>query len=420
MMNDIQQAKEVCTLLDKLIESGNESSGQYNNQLAEIIDFVEKNKINDLYLFNKLSYFIYKRDRSGSELLFKYSISALRLKVSNDAIEYAARSIFYFIRKRDVHFVNHCVEVLKSINYNEGEQCYIDFIIGCVSYSRGNYGDYIGKLKAFNKSTLNTYYKIPASTSNTSLYVDEKINPLTFRDKCNSLENINIIFCLSCDSSYFFKYFSYIADSIAKTQNLPLISISVLIDRQNEGQKPSILRELENYSSSFRIDVNFIQSDSVNIKSKSSLIRYLDAFCYSECGLPMVVCDIDAVLIRDALKLGESIPKGEVGLRCRFDTTCPWEVFTAGFSYFPSHLNSVRFLEIFSKYAMSILDNNKEQWWIDQNCIEASVRHLTLKNNGNLIFDIMPLLDDYIFLPTGLNKKNIPAFISNNLNKDIA
>jgi hypothetical protein len=409
MAREFEHAFVLIKSLDALVEGKKDDSEDFKKYLSQLQNYVDLHKVEDLYVYNKLLYFIYRRDRRGSEDLFRFALSALKIQVSNDAIEYAARSLFYFAVNRDPDYVEKAFGRLREINFNPEELAFVNFIYGCIQHSKGNYQGYIEKLHYFQNCSLDTYFKIPASTSNSHLLINELLPPLIFKTVQSISPDRKIVICLSCDEQYFYQYSEFVITSAFKTQDSPLISISVIT--QSEDSKWAILEKIDRYDKKY-IDVNFINPPG-NIKPLSSLVRYLDAYSYSRLGVPIVVADLDSIFLADLSGLQADIPENYIGLRCRKDTCCPWEIYTAGFSYFGVNNISVEFLQLYAKYAASIFNSNYDQWWIDQNCLEASIRHLLIKNEEKFYVDLTPKLDKYIYLPTGLAKKNISTVFNN-------
>jgi len=409
MSEKLAQAYELAKSLDALVQDQKEDSNEFKTILSFLLSYVDQHELVDLFIFNKLTYFIYKRDHSGSEELFRYSLASLKIKVSNDAIEYAARSLLFFAANRDSEFITSSINKLGEINFSAEELIYVNFIYGCIEYSKGNYNDYIAKLRLFQNRALKTYFKIPASTSNADLLINELATPLALIAPPVMPKDRHIVICFSCDEVYFHKYSHFAIESILKTQAKPFISIHIIIE--SEGSKELILNKIAKYDNGC-IGVNFTIS-SGNIRPLSSLVRYLDAFSYSRMGIPIIVADLDSIFLSDLNEIKGAIPANLIGLRCRRDTCCPWEVYTAGFSYFGANEITIEFLRLYAQYASYILDTSYDQWWIDQNCLEASVRHMLIKRNYKFFVDLTPMLDKYIYLPTGSSKKNISKIFNN-------
>lgn len=295
-----------------------------------------------------------------------------------------------FISLKDYNNINIC-KVFKAL----------------FSYENGNFDEYC----AYINSVLETksrdfdhYLFTPLSTvytkNNLSKALSFNLKNKLFGHKID-FSKVNIsgdtdyVVSLSCNKKYFDLYFSYLMDTISAHSKNYTIFIFL-----SDGDRSYYASRLSKYKNvKFFVNNNIGES---NIGPISSMLRYYYAYdLVNTFKKPVFVLDFDSVVFKNLGDFLNKMDGFDIASRILRKGVLPWEKYTGGFTIFkPTPLSIQTCLEI-KLITEQILKNDKVQWWVDQNILEAAIRQMQYRRLDLKIFNAIHSRDEFIKMPVG-------------------
>ncbi|MDQ8936999.1 hypothetical protein [Acinetobacter rudis] len=275
------------------------------------------------------------------------------------------------------------------------------------SYESGNFDEYCAYIKSVIETKspdFNHYLFTPLSTVYTKNNISKALssnlrnNLFGYTIDFNELDiskNTKYIVSLSCNKKYFDLYYTYLMDTMsAHSENY---TIFIFFSDGDESYYSECLSKYKNVK--FFINNN-VRED--NIGPISSMLRYYYAYdLVHTFKKPVFVLDFDSVVFKDLGEFLNKMDDFDMASRILKKGVLPWEKYTGGFTVFkPTSLSIQTCLEI-KVLTEQILSNNKVQWWVDQNILEAAIRQVKYRRQDLKIFNAIHSRDEYIKMPVG-------------------
>lgn len=278
-----------------------------------------------------------------------------------------------------------------------------------MSYDEYNYAEYeqlIGKFLENKDEDFEPYISIPVSTVYTSDHgAPENYSPndvslcdhrliLNEIDTCDS----KYIVSVSCDFNYLKLYGEYLIKSfISSCSKEAALHIS-LIDC-TKSDVDFFMQNLKHDKIYYSIQK--LTSD-INKGPIASLLRFCHVYqLLSKHNLPVVVLDLDTVIIKPLNAIINENNSSDVCSRILTQGVAPWEKYTGGFAIFYPTTIGIKISKDIAYIASDVCRIDIKQWWIDQNCFEAGIRSSLKGNNNPIITNIISTRNDYCVMPVG-------------------
>jgi len=412
--------KKIALYISEIMQEYERSKIIYGNIESEI-------KFN--LIVNKLLGLVLKYEKYSDEIYYKISdlYKSYCKKYNTLSLLYSGRGyksvnstknnlIQYIENICYIYDYEIAMEMLSNLNNKlEYTICIVELYKGLLKYinRKDGYLDHFVKYK--NLRTIKNpmiYQDIPFSTyciDKTKLEIKNKYN------ECFKLEDIDInnsndyeyVVVTSVEINYFIVYHKYLINSFKCKNTKTLLIIDLIINKNDDIPNKYIELLKENYKD-IRINIKYINEKY--IRAYSSVLRLFRAgYIIEKFGKPVLVIDFDSVFINDISELFLKMKDYDICTR-ELDKVYPWQKYTCGFLFCNSNDTSLRTM----KYIMCHIDNlmnfNNEQWWIDQNGVEAGIAKI-IEEVDIKKKDLFAIKANYILSPTG--SKNIKMEILN-------
>ena len=277
-----------------------------------------------------------------------------------------------------------------------------NLFIGICQYDRGDFYDYEDSIQLFleNKdSDFQPYISVPATTVYLPMMTMDENFEFPSIDLPDLKHNTpSYVISVSCDVSYFTTYGKYLCESFIKQSDENSLLCIAIIKNNGESNEAYVKWQSHKKINIVEIDFDF----GANFRPVSSIVRYLRVKdLLTRFGCPVVVMDLDAVILSDLNQIIAMTSGFDIGSRILAEGVAPWEKYTGGFTIFqPTDIAEMIATSIIDCFH-SVYNPNHEQWWIDQNCFEGSIRVVKKSGQRVRIQQLMNVRDEYVSMPTG-------------------
>lgn len=299
---------------------------------------------------------------------------------------------------------------------------------GLSKYITGH-NDYSIHLKYFieNKTQEDAqiYLSIPLAT----YCVDEMMLSTKFKFKqcfdlnsvnLNKLKNKKIVIVTSCEINYFKKYFKFLLNTFLKYNSEYLLIIDIILTQDqidNFNESDQLLKYILDVNIFFDcVEIIIKPTNEQNLKAYSSVLRLIRVNDILKKNKKCMIVDIDSVFCEKLNEIHCLIGSNDILTRELYKVY-PWQKYTCGFVLFNNTLNAKLISDYICYYLNEKIHFGSEQWWIDQNALEVSIRRSIIDANilnnpkdnqqnnqtsGPIkITNIIATKDNYILSPTG-------------------
>lgn len=334
-----------------------------------------------------------------SERMLKYSLTALSRRETLDAFVYACRGIAFNNKP------GRAIPLLEELGRSTRDKQLANLtnlFIGICQYDRGDFYDYEDSIQLFleNKdSDFQPYISVPATTVYLPMMTMDENFEFPSIDLPDLKHNTpSYVISVSCDVSYFTTYGKYLCESFIKQSDENSLLCIAIIKNNGESNEAYVKWQSHKKINIVEIDFDF----GANFRPVSSIVRYLRVKdLLTRFGCPVVVMDLDAVILSDLNQIIAMTSGFDIGSRILAEGVAPWEKYTGGFTIFqPTDIAEMIATSIIDCFH-SVYNPNHEQWWIDQNCFEGSIRVVKKSGQRVRIQQLMNVRDEYVSMPTG-------------------
>lgn len=393
-INKIDEIKYIYTDEDKnnfkryvnllwMLSLSESSSTTYLLKICSVVKSWNKVFNEETLLASKI--LLERSERTDAVIYYCFSILSV---FSWDDAELRINKLFNDLN--DVNNLNIC-RVFKSIFAYESENFdeYCEYIKNVLHFKNPDFDHYIF-------TPLNTVYTKNSVNSVVKSAVKNKLFGCKIDLNSFSIENkFDYIISLSCDKNYFDMYSEFILNTIqSKCKNQAVFIFLTNGDYKYYAEKTA------KYDNVYCFVNNNISD--VNRGPVSSVLRYYYSYdLLRKFKKPVLVLDFDSVIFNDFSSILNDLKGYDIGSRVLRKGVLPWEKYTGGFTIFnPTNLSIQLCLEL--KYLTEkTLKNDKVQWWVDQNLLEASIRQMKYRKTNIRILNTIALRDKYVKMPVG-------------------
>lgn len=296
----------------------------------------------------------------------------------------------------------------------------LQLIKGFFHYNDGKYHEYeeiIKEVKQYHNTK--DYIFIPLSTS-----LDFDIQTVNGRSDVQTLflmpdyslpKEAEYVICASCDEVYFKKYSKYFLDSFhaaSAGKSGIFAHITILMKEKDAKISSQFIDDMRQKN----IYITIVNTGPINnMGPLASAYRLIDAYHINKtynCDVATVDFDAFFIEIPDYRDSTYDITVREI------KNVFPWEKYAAGFTFYRNNESMKAMLSYMFRHINYYYRPDVEQWWIDQNAIEAAIRTLKKEKVELFMADIRHDLHRQVLLPTG--SENIKMRLLNERYKPLA
>ncbi len=353
---------------------------------------------------------------SFNEKIFSSSKLALARRKTLEGFIYFCRGALYNCSLDEAGSLISAM--MEQIDDNE-IVCVGYIFLSIIEYEKGDYEGYEHLIQRYRETKGDTepYIAIPVST--VCLPKGAQIEPGNRLESIQLTSNLpekceaKYIVSVSCDPGYFYKYAEYFVRSFSMNcADDALLVINIL-----GGDDTEITAKVNEWASR-SVALNFVDIPTgENKEPTASLIRYL---CVNDLlrqyDIPVLTLDIDCVIKKNFLAMIDEFGANDLCSRILGKNVAPWEKYTGGFTLFYPTENTKQVAQGIIDSARHVWTDQKKQWWIDQNCIEAGIRSVgRLEDSSLKVANVFQFRDAYCDMPVGPAHAKL-TFLENSFN----
>lgn len=343
---------------------------------------------------------------SFSNDLLNFALAALTRKETLEAFIYACRgaacnntSLIALEKIKQLQVCCTNVDIANIAN----------IFIGGIQHERGDFAGYersIELFKATKSPNFSPYIAIPVSTVITdTLLLAPDVEPSSptllgkmLRHAEVHHDQVRYVISASCDSGYFEKYGEFFIKSFTQVCSHE----SAIHLNFTRGKTDAIRAKISEWAGrNVFFSIQDIDTE-INEAPMASLLRFVSLpHLIETLKVPVFVLDLDTVIKSSLLPVVQKYEGVDICARILGGGVAPWEKYTGGFALFYPSNASVSVAKSIAKAAEIMASPSEKQWWIDQNCFEAGIRH-TMKSGADFkMVDFSAVRDAHCTMPVG-------------------
>lgn len=214
---------------------------------------------------------------------------------------------------------------------------------------------------------------------------------------------------VSSDLRYLEKYAAEFLESMMLSNPSAFIHLAVNGNGVEARQKLELLPFWRKMSERVAISAwQFDRTENLGPISASLRLMHLRDLLH-RFSVPVMVLDLDTVVIGDLSELCAEAPEGTDVFVRTLQRVMPWERFTCGFVTVYPTLAGERYATEVKRHLTNTLATDHLQWWVDQNALEGAWRVFAEEGVSCNFSDAYATRDKYMVQPTG--KDEVKAMI---------